>query len=129
MTQQNDKKTPSPRMNEQDLREQVRNSPANEDNRTQADRDGEQNRKDEAEGSRHTRDKGHNAAAAEGRINTNQSRNIDTEAQNVNDADGRPLTDDEASRAVNKATEGIRQGRDEGTANSNAEKMNQRKGR
>jgi hypothetical protein len=129
MAQQNNKKTPTPRKNEQDLREEVRNSPAAEDNRTQADMDGEQNRRDEAEGSRHTRDKGHNAAAAEGRINTNQSRNIDSEAQNVNDADGRPLTDEEASRGTNKATEGIRQGRDEGSANTNAEKKNQRKGR
>jgi hypothetical protein len=122
-------KTPQPRMNEQDLQEQVKGSPGYEGNRSQSDLDGERNRQDEAEGSRHIRDKGHNTAAAEGRINTNFIPNTNDESKNVNDDSGRPLTDDEARQARNKATEGIRQGRDEGGANKNAEHLNNRKGK
>ena len=33
------------------------------------------------------------------------------DAQNVNDDNGRPMTDEEAEHARNKATEGLRQGR------------------
>ena len=124
MQQDKNKKTPEPRMNEQDLREQVKNSPGYEGNRNQSDLDGEKNREDEAEGSRHIRDKGHNAAAAEGRINTNFKPNVNDEANNVNADNGRPLTEEEAQRAENKATEGIRQGRDEGSTNNNAERNN-----
>jgi hypothetical protein len=115
MEQDKNKQTPEPRLNEQDLREQVKSSPAYEGNRSQGDIDGERNRQDEEEGSRHIRDKGHNAAAAEGRINTNFIPNINDEAKNVNDDTGRPLTDEEAHQARNKSGQGYQQGRDTGS--------------
>lgn len=111
---------PDPRMNEQDLREQVKDSPGYEGNRSQADLDGERNRRDEEEGSRHVKDKGHNLAAAEGRVNRNKSQNVDFEADNVNDADGRPLTDEEAHKARNKSGQGHQQGRDTGSQRTDA---------
>ena len=43
-----------------------------------------------------------------------QSHDTKGEAQNVNDDTGRPLSDEEARHARNKATEGRRQGREEG---------------
>jgi len=129
MSENKNRKAPEPRMNEQDLREKVQDSPGYEGNRSQSDLDGEQNRKDEAEGSRHIRDKGHNDSAQRGKVHADTTRNLSGEAQNVNDDSGRPLTEDEASQAKNKAVEGIRQGRDEGSANSNAERMNFRKGK
>jgi hypothetical protein len=42
-----------------------------------------------------------------------QSHDYKGEAQNVNDDSDRPLNDDEADRARDKATEGIKQGRDD----------------
>lgn len=42
-----------------------------------------------------------------------QVHDLKGEAQNVNDDTGRPLTDEEAAHARNKATEGRRQGRAE----------------
>lgn len=41
-----------------------------------------------------------------------QTHDLKEEAQNVNDDNGRPMTDDEAGHASNKATEGMRQGRE-----------------
>lgn len=120
MKQNKKGQAPDPRMNEQDIREQVKSSPGNPGNRTQADLDGERNRQDEAEGSRHIKDKGHNLAAAEGRVNRNKSQNIDTEAQNVNDAEGRPLTDEEAHQARNKSGQGRQQGRGTGSQGTDA---------
>ena len=120
MEQNNKNQAPDPRMNEQDLRDQVKGSPGYEGNRSQADLDGERNRKDEEEGSRHIKDKGHNLAAAEGRVNRNKSQNVDFEAQNVNDADGRPLTDEEAHQARNKTGQGYQKGRDTGDQGTDA---------
>lgn len=120
MKQNKKDKAPQPRQNEQDLREQVKGSEAYEGNRSQADRDGERARQDEAEGARHIKDKGHNLAAAEGRVNRNKSQNIDTEAQNVNDADGRPLTDEEAHQARFKSGQGRQKGRDTGDQGTDA---------
>jgi len=120
MEQNKKEQAPDPRLNEQDLREQVKDSPGYEGNRSQADLDGERNRKDEEEGSRHIKDKGHNLAAAEGRINRNKSQNVDFEAQNVNDADGRPLTDEEASEARNKSGQGRQQSRGTGSQGTDA---------
>lgn len=120
MKQNKKDQAPDPRMNEQDLREQVKGSPGYEGNRSQADMDGERSRRDEEEGSRHIRDKGHNLAAAEGRVNRNKSQNVDFEAQNVNDAEGRPLTDEEAHRARNKAGQGRQKGRDTGSQGTDA---------
>lgn len=129
MKQDKNKKTPEPRMNEQDLREQVNSSPGYEGNRSQSELDGERNRRDEEEGSRHRRDKGHNAAAAEGRINTNQSLNSSDEAQNIHHNNGRELSEEDTQHTLNKATEGIRQGRDAGSANGNAERQNDARGK
>ena len=42
-----------------------------------------------------------------------QAHDLKGEAQNVNDDTGRPLTDEEAKQARNKANEGRRQGREE----------------
>ena len=41
-----------------------------------------------------------------------QSKDYKGEAQNVNDDSGRPLEDEALHHARNKATEGVRQGRD-----------------
>ncbi|ANE49338.1 hypothetical protein [Flavisolibacter tropicus] len=101
---------PQPRQNEQDIREQVKGGPTYEGKRKHAERDGERARQDEAKGASHIKDKGHNLAAAEGRINRNKSQNIDSEAQNINDADGRPLTDEEAHHARFKAGQGRQKG-------------------
>ena len=120
MEQNKKGQAPEPRLNEQDLREQVHSSPGYEGNRSQADLDGEQNRRDEEEGSRHRKDKGHNLAAAEGRVNRNKLQNVDFEADNVNDADGRPLTDEEAHRARNKSGQGRQKGRDTGSQGTDA---------
>jgi hypothetical protein len=59
------------------------------------------------------RDKGHNRAAEEGRIDTNQTHDRGGEAQNVEDDGSGRLEGDEAERARNKAQEGQRQGRDD----------------
>ena len=120
MKQNKKDQAPDPRMNEQDMRDQVKGSPGYEGNRSQADLDGERNRRDEEEGSRHIRDKGHNLAAAEGRVNRNKSQNVDFEADNVNDADGRPLTNEEAQRARNKSGQGYQKGRDAGSQGTDA---------
>lgn len=120
MEQNKKDQAPQPRQNEQDIREQVKGSPAYEGNRSQSKKDGERNRQDEQEGARHIKDKGHNLAAAEGRINRNKSQNIDSEAQNVNNADGRPLTDEEAHLARNKAGQGRQKGRDTGSQGTDA---------
>jgi hypothetical protein len=111
---------PKPHLNEEDIRQQVKSSPAYEGNQSQAEQDGEHNRRDEEKGARHIKDKGHNLAAAEGRINRNKSQNIDSEAQNVNDADGRPLTDEEAHQARFKAEQGRQKGRDTGSQGTDA---------
>lgn len=49
---------------------------------------------------------------AEARRDPAQSHDYKGEAQNVNDDTGRTLTEEEIEPARNKATEGIRQGRD-----------------
>jgi hypothetical protein len=43
------------------------------------------------------------------------------EAQNVNDDEGRPLDTEDLEHARNKATEGLRQGRDDSTKSRNNE--------
>lgn len=120
MEQNKKEQAPDPRVNEQDMRERVKDSPGYEGNRSQTDRDLERTIKDQEEGSRHIKDKGHNLAAAEGRINRNKSQNVDFEAGNVNDADGRPLTDEEAHQARNKAGQGHQKGRDTGSQGTDA---------
>jgi hypothetical protein len=49
-----------------------------------------------------------------------QPQDYNGEAQNVNDDEGRPMEPGETDHARNKATEGIRQGRDEDNRNSNS---------
>ena len=50
---------------------------------------------------------------AEARRDPNQAHNYKGEADNVNDDSGRPLNETDADKARNKATEGLRQQRDE----------------
>lgn len=49
---------------------------------------------------------------AEARRDPTHVQDYKGEAQNVNDDTGRPLSDEEAAKASNKATEGMKQGRD-----------------
>jgi hypothetical protein len=50
-----------------------------------------------------------------------QTHDYRGEAQNVNDDNGRPLNEDELIKARNKATEGIRLGRDEDANNGSSD--------
>jgi hypothetical protein len=114
-----DQKKVEPRMNEAELSQKVADSV---DRRSQSEEDGERARRDEAEGSRHTRDKGHNAAAEEGRTDRAQTHNITAESQNVRDDSVPPIEPADTERARNKATEGIRQNRDGSGDSTNTER-------
>jgi hypothetical protein len=54
---------------------------------------------------------------AESKRDKAQSHDYKGEAQNVNDNNGRPMNEEEPGKARNKATEGIRQNRDEDAKN------------
>jgi len=60
------------------------------------------------------RNKQDDATDAEARRDQQQSHDYKGDSQNVNDDNGRPLSEQETERARNKANEGLRQERSEG---------------
>ena len=62
---------------------------------------------------REERNKDNDNTDAEARRDWAQTQDYKGEAQNVNDDTGRPMSDEEARNARNKATEGMRQQRDD----------------
>jgi hypothetical protein len=60
------------------------------------------------------RNKPNDATDAEARRDRQQSHDYKGESQNVNDDNGRPLTEQETEKARNKANEGLRQAGSEG---------------
>jgi hypothetical protein len=114
-----DQKSVEPRMNEAELSQRVNDARGTP---SQSEEDGERARQDEREGARHTRDKGHNAAGEEGRIDLNQTHDFTKESQNVIDDSVPEIERADLEKAKNKANEGIRQGRDRSGDSTNTER-------
>jgi hypothetical protein len=86
---------------------------AGDDSEGQAARDqAVENIRQDTESSREERNKDDNTDE-EARRDPAQSQDYKGESQNVNDDTGRPLNEEELDKARNKATEGLRQERDD----------------
>ncbi|MBD0297424.1 MAG: hypothetical protein ICV84_19905 [Flavisolibacter sp.] len=72
-----------------------------------------ENIRQDTNSNREERNKDQENTDAEARRDWAQTQDYKGEAQNVNDDTGRPMTDEEARDARNKATEGMRQQRDD----------------
>jgi hypothetical protein len=71
-----------------------------------------ENIRQDAQSSKEERNTNENTDA-EARRDPAQSQDYKGESQNVNDDTGRPLSEEELDKARNKATEGLKQGRNE----------------